>query len=141
MLSKGIRPDFYCAPILKTESDRLALVSAAISADEKFFLGTDTAPHFTLAKESACGCAGVFNATYCMSIITQLFDDENSLDKLERFTSLNGAKHYELKTNQEKILINKQIEPLKFKKFLNVTTEKIMIFEPNFPVYWKVEKQ
>ena len=138
----GIRPHNYCLPILKRETHRESLIKAATSGNSKFFLGTDTAPHFTLDKESACGCAGVFNATYCMSIITQLFDDADSLDKLEKFTSINGAKHYGLKTNQERILISKEIEPIKFKKFLNIRTEKkIMIFEPNFPVFWKVEKQ
>src|SRR6056300_734879 len=93
----GIRPHNYCLPILKRETHRTALLEAATSGNPKFFLGTDTAPHLTEDKESACGCAGVFNATYCLSILAQLFDNQNSLPQLEDFVSKNGAKHYNLK--------------------------------------------
>ena len=136
----GIRPHNYCLPILKREMHRQSLVKAASSGNPKFFLGTDTAPHLKRDKENACGCAGVFNATYCIPILTQIFDNEGSLDKLEKFTSINGAKHYGLKINHEKISITKEIDPIKFDKFLNIDCEKIMIFEPNFPVFWKVKK-
>ena len=79
MFIGGIRPHNYCLPVLKREYHRKALLEAAISGNPKFFLGTDTAPHLTKDKESACGCAGVFNATYCLSILAQLFDNEKSL--------------------------------------------------------------
>ena len=134
----GIRPHNYCLPILKREDHRKALVEAAISGNPKFFLGTDTAPHLTKDKESSCGCAGVFNATYCLSILTQLFDNKNALLKLENFISRNGAKHYNLKTNNEKIFMVKSNQEIYFKEELVVGTEKIKIFQPDFSVFWTV---
>ena len=134
----GIRPHYYCLPILKRETHRKALVKAAISGNKKFFLGTDTAPHLNQDKESACGCAGIFNATYCVSILAQLFDNENALPQLENFISKNGAKHYNLSTNEEKITLIKSSQNLIFKKYLYVNEQKIKIFEPDFLVFWKV---
>ena len=134
----GIKPHNYCLPILKREVHRKALLRAATSNNAKFFLGTDTAPHLTSDKESACGCAGVFNSTYCISILAQLFDNENALPQLENFISKHGAKHYNLKINKEKITLIKSSENLIFKKYLNVKEQKIKIFEPNFLVFWKV---
>ena len=136
----GIRPHNYCLPILKREPHRKTLLEAAISGNPKFFLGTDTAPHLTSDKESACGCAGVFNSTYCVSILAQLFDNENALPQLENFISKHGAKHYDLDTNKEKIKLVKSDQNLIFKKYLNVNEKKIKIFEPNFLVFWKVAK-
>ena len=134
----GIRPHNYCLPILKREVHRKALVKAATSGNTKFFLGTDTAPHFTSDKESECGCAGVFNSTYCIPILAQLFDNENALPRLENFISKHGAKHYNLKINKEKITLIKSSQNLIFKKYLNVNEQKIKIFEPNFLVFWNV---
>ena len=135
----GIRPHNYCLPILKREIHRKALVKAAISGNSKFFLGTDSAPHLAKDKESACGCAGIFNATYCLPILTQIFDDEKSLLKLESFVSRNGAKHYNLKVNKEKIKLIKTEQALSFKKHLHVDKQKITIFDPCFSIYWKVK--
>ena len=134
----GIRPHNYCLPILKRETHRVSLIKAATSGVSKFFLGTDTAPHFIRDKESDCGCAGVFNATYCLPILTQLFDNEKSLKMLENFISINGAKHYGLKLNKEKTKIIKLEERLNFQKYIKVKEEKIRIFEPDFPIYWKI---
>jgi dihydroorotase len=134
----GIKPHNYCLPILKREIHRKALLKAATSGNNKFFLGTDTAPHLTIDKESACGCAGVFNATYCISILAQLFDNENALSQLEGFISKHGAKHYNLKINKEKITLVKSSQNLIFKKYLNVNEQKIKIFEPDFPVFWHI---
>ena len=134
----GIRPHNYCLPILKREIHRKALLKAATSDSIKFFLGTDTAPHFTSDKESACGCAGVFNSTYCVSILAQLFDNENALPQLENFISKRGAKHYNLKINKEKITLIKSSQNLIFKQYLDVNEKKINIFEPDFLVFWKV---
>jgi len=92
----GIRPHFYCLPIAKREKHRLALRKAATSGASKFFLGTDTAPHPVGAKESACGCAGVFNAPYAMESYALTFEEEGALDKLEAFASENGPKFYGL---------------------------------------------
>ena len=134
----GIRPDNYCLPILKREIHRKALLKMATSNNPKFFLGTDTAPHLTSDKESACGCAGIFNSTYCVSILAQLFDNENALPQLENFISTHGAKHYNLTISKEKITLIKSSQNLIFKKYLNVKEQKIKIFEPDFPIFWKV---
>ena len=133
-----IRPHNYCLPILKREVHRKALLKAATSNNAKFFLGTDTAPHLTSDKESACGCAGIFNSTYCISILAQLFDNEDALPQLENFISKHGAKHYNLEINKEKIKLIKSSKNLVFKKYLDVNEQKIKIFEPDFPVFWKV---
>jgi dihydroorotase len=133
----GIRPHNYCLPILKREVHRKNLVTAAISGNPKFFLGTDTAPHLTKDKENSCGCAGVFNSTYCLPILAQLFDNEGALNKLEDFISMNGAKHYNLNNNKERILLTKSSQTLNFKNFLNVDGFKIKIFGPDFPVFGK----
>ena len=132
----GIRPHNYCLPILKREPHRKALVEAATSGNPKFFLGTDTAPHLIHDKESACGCAGVFNATYCLSILTQLFDNENALPQLENFISKNGAKHYNLNINKEKITLIRVSNALCFREYLDIKELKIKNFEPDFPVFW-----
>lgn len=134
----GIKPHYYCLPILKREEHRKALLKVATNGNSKFFLGTDTAPHFISDKESACGCAGIFNATYCVSILAQLFDNENALPQLENFISKNGAKHYNLNINKEKITLIKSSQNLIFKKHLDVNEQKIKIFEPDFLVFWKV---
>ncbi|MDC1066972.1 dihydroorotase [Alphaproteobacteria bacterium] len=134
----GIKPHNYCLPILKREIHREALLKAAISGNVKFFLGTDTAPHLTIDKESECGCAGVFNATYCLPILAQIFHDNNSMSNLENFVSKNGTIHYNMKMNQEKVKLFKSSNRLIFKKFINISKEKIKIFEPDFPVYWDV---
>jgi len=136
----GIRPHNYCLPILKREIHRQSLIKAAVSGNPKFFLGTDTAPHLTIDKESTCGCAGVFNATYCLSILAQIFDNEKALPNLEKFVSRNGADHYNLKTNNEKILMVKLNQTLSFKEYLNIEKQKIKIFKPDFPVFWTVSK-
>jgi dihydroorotase len=133
----GIKPHYYCLPILKREEHRKALLDVATNGNPKFFLGTDTAPHLTHDKESSCGCAGVFNATYCMPVLTQIFDNENSLPNLQTFVSINGSLHYGLKPNKETIKLSKQSDPLKFKKSISVNDNDITIFEPDFNVFWK----
>ena len=137
MFEGGIRPHFYCLPILKKEKHRKSLLRAATSGNKKFFLGTDTAPHLKYDKESECGCAGIFNATYCLSILAQIFDNENSISQLENFVSLNGAKHYKLSPNNEVIHLMKLEKPLKLKKELEFKDINIEIFNPDFPIFWK----
>lgn len=104
----GIRPHFYCLPIAKREKHRLALRKAATSGASKFFLGTDTAPHPVGAKESACGCAGVFNAPYAMESYALTFEEEGALDKLEAFASENGPKFYGLPLNEGTLTLSKK---------------------------------
>ena len=103
----GIRPHKYCLPIAKRERHRLALRKAAISGSEKFFLGTDTAPHVIAAKESACGCAGIFNAPHAIESYAKVFDEENAMDKLEGFASIFGPRFYGLPVNKGSITLNK----------------------------------
>jgi dihydroorotase len=107
LLVGGIRPHLYCLPILKAEVHRQALVQAAISGSPKFFAGTDSAPHPTHAKESACGCAGIYTAHAAVELYTEVFDQEGALDKLEPFTSSNGALHYGLPPNDATITLEK----------------------------------
>ena len=134
----GIRPHNYCLPILKREIHRTALVKTAISGNPKFFLGSDTAPHLIKDKENTCGCAGIFNASYCIQILAEIFDRENSINMLEQFISINGAKHYNCKLNEEKIILQKSADAEKFKKSIKLNNEKIKIFTPKFPVFWKI---
>jgi len=101
----GIRPHHYCLPILKREIHRKALVKAATSGNPKFFLGTDSAPHTQGAKESACGCAGMYTAFHAMELYAEAFDKANALDKLEGFASAYGADFYGLKHNTESITL------------------------------------
>ena len=136
----GIRPHNYCLPVLKRETHRKALLKAALSGNPKFFLGTDTAPHLKKDKESACGCAGVFNATYCIEILAQLFDNESKLSNLEQFVSINGAKHYGMNLNKEKIKLVKSSQALKIKKNIKFNEKIIEIFDPGFPIFWKAAK-
>ncbi|QIQ21829.1 dihydroorotase [Zophobihabitans entericus] len=104
----GLRPHNYCLPILKREIHRQALVKAVTSGSSRFFLGTDSAPHEQGKKEGACGCAGAFNVITALSIYAHIFEQENALDKLEAFTSLNGPRFYGLPTNTETITLIKQ---------------------------------
>jgi dihydroorotase len=104
----GIRPHYYCLPILKTEADRAALLAAATSGDARFFLGTDSAPHAQHTKENACGCAGMFSAHAGIELYAEAFEAAGALDKLEGFASDFGADFYGLPRNQERITLAKR---------------------------------
>lgn len=103
----GLRPHAYCLPVVKREEHRLAVRAAAISDSAKFFLGTDSAPHLRGAKESSCGCAGLFNAPYALEAYAQVFDEEGALDRLESFASLNGPGFYGLPVNQGTVTLER----------------------------------
>jgi len=107
MFTGGIRPHHYCLPVLKREEHRQALVNAAISANPKFFLGTDSAPHARSAKESSCGCAGMYTAHAAIELYAEAFDAANALDKLEGFASIYGANFYGLPVNETNITLQK----------------------------------
>jgi dihydroorotase len=104
----GIRPHYYCLPVLKRETHRLALVQAATSGSNKFFLGTDSAPHPAHLKEHASGCAGCYTAFTAMELYAQAFDSAGALDKLEGFASFHGADFYGLPRNQGTITLRRQ---------------------------------
>ena len=108
----GIRPHYYCLPLLKREEDRQALVAAATSGNPRFFLGTDSAPHERGAKLAACGCAGMFTAHAAIELYAEVFEDAGALDRLEGFASRFGAEFYGLRPHQERIsLIREEWTP------------------------------
>ena len=135
----GIKPHNYCLPILKREIHRKALINVATSGNPKFFLGSDTAPHFSHDKESECGCAGIFNATNCLSVLAQIFDNYKSINKLENFVSINGSTHYGLKKNKQSITLIKENKPVLFKKKLLINSNSIKVFDPGIKLFWKVK--
>lgn len=104
----GIRPHYYCLPVLKRETHRQALVQAAISGNGKFFLGTDSAPHARNTKEHACGCAGCYTALHAMELYAQAFDQAGALDKLEGFASIHGPEFYGLPRNEGTITLRRE---------------------------------
>ncbi len=108
ILAGGIRPHHYCLPIIKREHHRQALLSAATSGNPKFFLGTDSAPHLTGAKESSCGCAGCYSAYAAIELYAEVFDQAGALDKLEGFASFFGADFYNLPRNSKSITVEQQ---------------------------------
>lgn len=103
----GLRPHAYCLPVAKREKHRLAVRKAATSGSAKFFLGTDSAPHAREAKESACGCAGLFNAPYALESYATVFEEEAALERLEAFASINGARFYGLAVNEETVTLER----------------------------------
>jgi len=104
----GIRPHYYCLPILKREIHRQALVAAAVSGNPRFFLGTDSAPHPKGLKENACGCAGCYTALHAMELYAQAFDQAGALDKLEAFASFNGPAFYDVPRNAGSVTLQRQ---------------------------------
>ena len=108
MFTGGIRPHLYCLPVLKRETHRQALIHAAISGSPKFFLGTDSAPHAQNAKESACGCAGIYTAHAAIELYAEAFEDAGALDKLEGFASFYGADFYGLPRNLDTITLRRE---------------------------------
>ena len=108
MLAGGIRPHYYCLPILKRAAHQAALRAAATSGQPWFFLGTDSAPHAQDKKEASCGCAGIYTGHAALELYAEVFEAENALDQLENFTSINGAKFYGLPANDTTLTLVKQ---------------------------------
>ena len=108
MLVGGMRPHAYCLPVAKREEHRLALRAFATGGSAKVFLGTDSAPHEQHAKESACGCAGIYNAPHALEAYLQVFEEEGALDRFEAFASLNGPRFYGLPVNESTITLQKR---------------------------------
>jgi dihydroorotase len=103
----GIRPHNYCLPVLKRETDRVALLDAVVSGDRRFFLGTDSAPHARSAKEQACGCAGIYSAHAALELYAQILDDAGALHRLEAFAAEFGATFYGLPLNEGFITLSR----------------------------------
>ena len=137
MLAGGIRPHYYCAPILKTREDMEALREAAADDCGKFFLGTDSAPHAVGEKESACGCAGVFTANAALELYAAAFDEMGALDKLEAFAAHNGADFYAMPRNAEKVTLIK--EEQRIPETLPFGDAKVAPFLAGRTIPWRAE--
>jgi dihydroorotase len=107
LFAGGLRPHAFCLPVAKREEHRLSVRQAATSGSPKFFLGTDSAPHARAAKESACGCAGIFNAPFALESYAKVFDEEGALDRFEAFASENGPRFYGLPLNDGTITLQR----------------------------------
>lgn len=138
LLVGGIKPHYYCLPIVKRERHRLALRSAATSGDPRFFLGTDSAPHADDTKEAPCGCAGVFNAPNTLSCLAHVFEEDGALDRLEAFTSLNGPAFYGLSPSEDRIMLIKRHDRFSYPEKIHTEVGTVTVFDPGFPLYWQV---
>ena len=136
MFRGGIRPHFYCLPILKRESHRQALVAAAISGKPKFFLGTDSAPHAVGAKESSCGCAGIYTAHAAIELYAEAFEDAGALDKLEAFASFHGPDFYGLPRHADTLTLRR--EPWAVPASLPLGSESLIPLRAGETVRWRV---
>ncbi|RFP89487.1 dihydroorotase [Rhodobacteraceae bacterium 63075] len=137
MLVGGMRPHYYCLPILKRREHREALLAAAISGDSRFFLGTDSAPHPTHAKEATCCAAGCFTAPIALSCLASTFEEAGALDKLEGFTSLHGPAFYGLPANEDTITLTKGA-PLEYPATIPAGEHTVTVFDPGQPLHWHV---
>lgn len=138
MLVGGIKPHYYCLPVAKRERHRLALRAAAVSGDAGFFLGTDSAPHLTTDKESACGCAGMFTAPNAMSCLAHVFEEEGALDRLEGFASLHGPAYYGLPVNDATMRLVRDTDPVVYPAAIETANGPVTVFDPGVPVHWRV---
>jgi dihydroorotase len=137
MFVGGIRPHAYCLPVAKRELHRLALRAAATSGNPKFFLGTDSAPHAVSAKESACGCAGIFNAPYALESYIAVFEEEGALDQFEGFASLHGPAFYRLPVNEDTVTLRK--EPFVVPQSIDCAGTPVVPFHGGEELGWQLE--
>ncbi|MDF1608755.1 dihydroorotase [Hoeflea sp. YIM 152468] len=138
ILAGGIKPHYYCLPVAKRESHRLALRKAATSGDSRFFLGTDSAPHVDPLKECACGCAGIFTSINTLSCLAHVFEEDNALDRLEKFAGLNGPAWYGLPVNGETVTLIKRDQPVSFPSRIETGDGPVTVFDPRVPIHWEV---
>ena len=137
MLVGGIKPHYYCMPVLKRQiPDQKALLKAAISGNPKFFLGTDSAPHDLDEKESACGCAGIFSAHAAIELYAEAFDGEGEIERLEGFASIFGPDFYGLPRNREKITLEKS--PWKVPDHYKFASSKLTPFYAGAKLSWRL---
>jgi len=136
MLVGGIRPHAYCLPVAKREKHRLALRKAATSGSPRYFLGTDSAPHAVSAKESACGCAGIFNAPHALESYAAVFDEENALDRLEGFASRHGPAFYRLPVNSGTVTLRREGQPVE--PVIDANGTPIVPFHAGETLAWRV---
>ena len=136
ILAGGIKPHYYCLPVAKRESHRLALRRAATSGDPRFFLGTDSAPHTDANKLLPCGCAGCFTAPNTMSILAEVFEQDGALGQLEGFTSLNGPAFYGLPPNEATITLTREMPT--YPTHIDTPDGSVTVFDPDMPLHWTI---
>jgi dihydroorotase len=140
MLAGGMKPLYYCLPVLKRNLHQQALLDAAISGNPKFFLGTDSAPHPRSAKENACGCAaGSYTAHAAIELYAEAFDDAGALGQLEAFSSLNGPDFYDLPRNKDTITLVE--EPWEVPEVLQFGTDELIPIRTGEIIRWKVDSK
>ncbi len=139
MLVGGVRPHYYCLPILKRASHQQALVTAATSGNPKFFLGTDSAPHPQGSKETACGCAGCYTAHAALELYAEAFEQAGALDKLEGFASFFGPDFYHLPRNSDTVTLLKQ--PWQVPATLQLGTQQLVPIAAASTLQWQVESR
>jgi dihydroorotase len=139
MLVGGIRPHYYCLPVVKRETHRRALRAAAVSGDRRFFLGTDSAPHARDTKECACGCAGVFTAPNALACLAHVFEEEGALDRLEGFASLHGPAWYGLPPNPGRITLERSDASVAYQRQIETGDGPVVVFDPGFQLHWRVK--
>ncbi len=137
LLVGGIRPHNYCLPILKRGTHRAALLDAIASGDASFFLGTDSAPHLTALKETACGCAGCFSAPNALSLYAAAFEEAGALAHFEAFASLNGPAFYGLPPNEATVTLTRGA-PVACPAKIATADGPVTVFDPGFPLHWSV---
>jgi dihydroorotase len=132
----GIHPHLYCLPIAKRERHRQALRQAATSGSPQFFLGTDSAPHPVPAKETACGCAGIFTAPCALEIYAEVFEEEDALDRFEAFASLNGPEFYRLPVNETRVTLRR--EPFAVPEVIGEDADALVPFRAGETLRWRL---
>ena len=132
----GLRPHYYCLPVLKAERHRAAVLEAATSGDARFFLGTDSAPHARTAKESACGCAGIYSAPLALPLYAEAFEQAGRLDRLEAFAAFHGPDFYGLPRNAERITLVREDWPIPER--YPVGNDELIPFRAGETLRWRV---
>lgn len=136
LLAGGLRPHYYCLPILKHEKDQKALIAAATSGNPKFFAGTDSAPHALPNKETACACAGIYSSPYAMALYAQVFDMSSKLNRLQAFTSEFGAEFYQLPINKDQLELIKK--PQVIPNSLPLGSQTVVPIEAGETIQWSI---
>ena len=139
ILAGGIRPHYYCLPVAKRETHRLALVAAATSGDPSFFLGTDSAPHLDSAKLAPCGCAGIYTAPNTLACLAQVFENEGALDRLDGFVARHGAAFYGVPVNDGSVTLVRTAAPQPVPDARAPPQGDLPVFDPLVPIHWAVE--
>ena len=138
MLVGGVRPHYYCLPIVKRATHRTALAEAATSGQERLFLGTDSAPHLDSLKLAECGCAGIYTAPNTLACLAQIFEEQDALDRLDGFVARHGAAFYGVPVNSGTVTLEKCDAPQPVPSPRTTPDGMLTVFDPGVPIYWRV---